>query len=277
MKSASRRKSLVIYGALALAVVIALFPLFWIVTTSLKSRADALAIPPKIFSFSPTLSNYTHIFNDPNFIEALEATVEITLLATLICVSIGFLAAYGIARHDRFVGRRPLAAAIVIVRSMPIVVLVVPLYSLSIELGVYDNRIAIAFVYAAVNLPLAIWLMVSFIRQIPVELEEAARIDGGNQFVVLMRIVLPLALPGIAATVILISFLSWNEFLIPLVLSDQTAKTLPVYVSGFITSRSVEWGPLAAAATVAFIPIGLMVVFLQRRLVSGLSMGAVKE
>lgn len=122
-----------------------------------------------------------------------------------------------------------------------------------------------------------IWLMTSFIEQIPVELEECAAIDGAGRLGVIGRVVVPLALPGLAATAIFVALLTWNEFLVPVLLAGERAKTLPVYISGFISNRTLDWGPMAAASSLAIIPIAVLTVVIQRQLVSGLSSGAVKE
>jgi multiple sugar transport system permease protein len=273
----SRLGVITTYGVLFGSVLVALFPIFWTVSTSLKTRVDTLSFPPKIVTFSPIIGNFSAIINDPDFLRALKASVLVTTLSTVLCVACAILAAYGLARHPRFVTRRPLEATLILVRALPGMVLAVPVYAIAVKLGLYDNWIAVSVVLAGLNLPIAVWLLVSFIRGVPYELEEGAHIDGANQVRVLTQIVLPIALPGIAATMIFVSLLSWNEFLIPLVLGEQSAKTLPVYVGGFVTSRTIDWGPLAAASAVAIVPIAALTIFVQRWLVRGLSLGAVKE
>jgi ABC-type glycerol-3-phosphate transport system permease component len=157
------------------------------------------------------------------------------------------------------------------------VVLVVPLYQLATRLNLYGNRWTLIVIYATLNLPFAIWLMTGFIEQIPVEVEESARTDGANTLKTLVFVILPLAAPGIVATSVFVALLAWNEFLIPVLLASEESKTLPVYISGFISARTLDWGPMAAASAVSIVPIAIFTALIQRRLVSGLSAGAVKE
>ena len=161
-------------------------------------------------------------------------------------------------------------------RAIPTVVLMVPLFKLVVVLGLYDNAFVLIVIYAAINLPFAVWLMTSFIDQIPRELEESALVDGANRFVVVTRIIFPLAAPGMAATTVFVALLAWNEFLIPVMLAGDRAKTLPVYIAGFISARNLDWGPMAAASSLAIVPIAVLTVAIQRFLVSGLSSGAIK-
>jgi len=142
---------------------------------------------------------------------------------------------------------------------------------------VYDNQWALILIYATINLPFAVWLMTGFIDQIPVEVEESARTDGASGLKLFVFVVFPLASPGIVATSIFVALLSWNEFLIPVLLAGEASKTLPVYISGFISARTLDWGPMAAASALAIIPIAVFTALIQRRLVTGLSSGAVKE
>ena len=153
----------------------------------------------------------------------------------------------------------------------------VPLFQIVSQLGLYDNRWALIVMYAAVNLPFTVWLMTSFVGQIPVQLEESAVVDGASRLQTLLYVVLPLALPGMAATTIFIALLTWNEFLIPVMLAGENAKTLPVYISGFISARNLDWGPMAAASSLAIVPIAVLTVLIQKQLVKGLSSGAIKE
>jgi len=159
---------------------------------------------------------------------------------------------------------------------MPGVVLVVPLYDLLANAGLLGKMPTLVVLYALVNLPFTIWIMTPYFQGIPAELEEAAVVDGASSRIVFLRIVLPVALPGIAATALFVGLLAWNEFLIPVVLGNESTKTLPVLISGFISARDLDWGPMAAASSLAIIPIAIVTIVMQRRLVSGLSQGAVK-
>lgn len=265
------------YAILIGATLVALFPLFWTVSTSIKRRVDSYANPPRFVRFEPTAKNYRTLFETPEFGQIYRNTILITLASTALSVLIGTLAAYALARHRRFPGRRPFEAVLVLVRAMPGIVLMIPIYQIVTRLGLYDNRYALIMIYAALNLPFAVWLMTGFIDQIPVEIEESARTDGASGTKVFFHIIAPLAMPGVVATSIFVALLAWNEFLIPVLLAGEDSKTLPVYISGFISARTLDWGPMAAASALAIIPIAVFTALIQRRLVGGLSSGAVKE
>ena len=265
------------YVVLVIAVLVALFPLFWTVSTSIKSRVDAFANPPKFFSFDATAKNYRAMFADDQFIAIFWNTVVVTVGSTLLCTTVGAFAAYALARHRRFPGRRPFEATLVLVRALPAIILVIPLFQIVTRLGLYDHKLAMIVIYATVNLPFAVWLLTGFLEQVPVEIEESARTDGAGWLRLFGLVIFPLALPGLAATTIFVGLLAWNEFLIPAILAGEDSKTLPVYISGFISARTLDWGPLAAASSLAIIPIAVFTALIQRKLVSGLSSGAVKE
>lgn len=264
------------YAVLALAALVALFPVFWTVTTAIKARADTFALPPRLLDFTPTSRNFEAIWETRGFGRILLNTVVVTAGATALCVGVATLAAYALARSPRFGGRRPLEVGLVLVRAVPAIVLMVPLFQLTSRLGLYDSHLTLIVMIAAVNLPFATWLMASFVGQVPVALEQAAAVDGASPGRVLWHVVLPLLRPGLAATTILVALLAWNEFLIPVMLAGTGAKTLPVYVSGFVAARNLDWGPMAAASTVAILPIAVLTVLAQRSLVAGLQAGAVK-
>jgi ABC-type glycerol-3-phosphate transport system permease component len=268
---------LVSYAILGAAMLTALFPIFWTVSTSIKTRLDAFADPPKFFSFDATLKNYRAMFGDEQFMHIFWNTVVITVGSTVLCTTIGAFAAYALARHQRFPGRRPFEATLVLVRALPGIILVIPLFQIVTRLGLYDDKRALIVLYATVNLPFAVWLLTGFIGQVPVEIEESARTDGAGWLRLFGLVIFPLALPGLAATTIFVGLLAWNEFLIPAILAGDDSKTLPVYISGFISARTLDWGPLAAASSLAIVPIAVFTALIQRKLVSGLSSGAVKE
>lgn len=278
MKQATRRRigNAVTYVILVGAAFVSLFPLFWTLSTSIKTRNDTFVLPPKFLSFEPTWKNYAAIFDTKGFGHIYLNTVAITLASTALCVLVSTLAAYSLARSPRFRGRRPLEVSLILVRAIPAIVIMVPLFTITSTLGVYDNHFALILMYAAVNVPFATWLMTSFIEQVPVTLEHSAAVDGAGRWQILRHVVLPLILPGMAATTIFVALLAWNEFLIPVMLAGNSAKTLPVFISGFISARNLDWGPMAAASSLAILPIAILTVVAQRWLISGLSSGAIK-
>lgn len=264
------------YAVLGMAAFIALFPLFWTLSTSIKARNDTFTLPPKFVDFEPTWKNYVAIFETRGFWHIYLNTIVITLASTVLCVAVATLAAYALARSPTFRSRRPLEVGLILVRAIPAIVIMVPLFTITSSLGVYDNHLALILMYAAVNLPFATWLMTSFVEQVPIALEQSAAVDGANRRQILWHVVLPLILPGMAATTIFVALLAWNEFLIPVMLAGNSAKTLPVYIAGFISARNLDWGPMAAASSLAILPIAFLTVVAQRWLVSGLSSGALK-
>jgi ABC-type glycerol-3-phosphate transport system permease component len=265
------------YVILSGAALFALFPIYWTFITSLRDRVDIFAEVPVFFGGNLSFDNWVSVAGDPVFLSVLFNTIMVTFIATVLTVFAGTLAAYAIARSPKFVGRNSFSSWLIVIRAVPGVVLAVPLYQIVVGAGLYDNPIALAICYAAINLPFSVWLMVGFIQGIPVQLEESARIDGANQFEIFTKVLLPLLKSGLGATTIFVAMLSWNEFLMPLILADQSAKTLPVYVAGFVTSQTINYGGMAAAACLCIVPIAIIAIVVQKQLVSGLSLGAVKE
>jgi ABC-type glycerol-3-phosphate transport system permease component len=277
MKKRGLLADIATYVILLVSVFFALFPVYWTFLTSLKTRRDSFAVPPKFFGFDATFDNYTKLFADPTFMRVYANTILVTVQSTALVVILGSFAAYALARSQRFAGRRPLEVSLILLRAMPAVVLIVPLYELASKLGLLGKMPTLVIVYAVFALPFAIWIMTPFFVSIPLELEESAQIDGANKFQIFTRVVLPLAMPGLAATAIFVALLEWNEFLVPVVLGSEKTKTLPVLISGFISARTLDWGPMAAASSLAIIPIVIITVIVQRRLISGLSAGALKD
>jgi ABC-type glycerol-3-phosphate transport system permease component len=265
------------YGILLVAVFISIFPIFWTISTSIKTRVDTFTLPPKFFNFSPTLKNYQSLLQYDGFWRIYFNTIFITFCTTVLCLLIGSLAAYALARTPRFRGRNSLEVLMIIVRALPAIVIILPLYNLSTYLGLYDKIWALILIYTGFNIPFAIWLMTNFFDQVPIEIEDAARVDGANNLQLFSRVLLPLVAPGLVATGVFVALLSWNEFLIPIIMAGEDSKTLPILVSSFISNRTLDWGPMAAAATFALIPIIIFTVAIQKWLVVGLSGGAVKE
>jgi len=265
------------YLILSTAVFVSLFPIFWTLSTSIKTRVDTFTLPPKFFNFSPTLKNYQSLLQYDGFWRIYFNTILITFCTTALCLIVGSLAAYALARTPRFRGRNSLEILMIIVRALPGIVIILPLYNLSSYLGLYDKIWALILIYAGFNIPFAIWLMTNFFDQVPIEIEDAARVDGANHVQLFVRVLLPLVAPGLVATGVFVALLSWNEFLIPIIMAGEDSKTLPILVSSFISNRTLDWGPMAAAATFALIPIIIFTVVIQKWLVVGLSGGAVKE
>lgn len=267
------RARIAAYFVLSVAILTTLAPIGWTLLTSLKDRRDALAIPPKLVGFALTLVNYQNVLNDPTFSAAAFVSVVVTLFSTVIAVAVGTLTAYAFLRL-RVVGRAPLNLVLAGARLVPGIVLVVPLYVIVVAVGMYDSIPTLVVVYAALALPFTTWLALAFLREIPVEIEEAALVDGASRLQVLVRIVVPIAAPGLAATTILTAVGAWNEFLVPAILSESNARTLTVVVAGFVSARTVDWGSLSAGAIIVMFPIVVLTFAVQRYLVAGISAGS---
>ncbi len=268
MRRQARQGVLVIAGWLVVGGFLA--PLLWMVLGSLKTTRDFLAYPP-VLVFHPTLANYAQVFADNNFPRYVVNSTLVAAGATLIGLLLGIPAAYALARYRRTgVGVLLLAA-----RMAPGIAFLIPLFVMFLSLhlvGSYTSLIASHLIF---TLPLTVWMMVGFIEAVPVEVEQAALIDGCSIGGVLARIVVPLTVQGIAATSILAFIASWNNFLFALVLSNERTKTLPVAVLGYIGYNSIEWGTLMAAATFITLPVLALALCVQRYLVRGLVAGAV--
>lgn len=276
------RELLVSAGAravLLLVVLIAIVPIFWMVTTSFKDPRTALQLPPKLLDFDFTLQNYEALFSGAasaqGFAGPLVNSVVVSLGATALAIVLGFPAAYVLARV-RFRHKPALAMWILSTTMIPPMVAVIPVFLIAGNLGVIDTYPVLIIPYAAFNLPLVIWMLRSVIKQIPVEIDEAAFVDGASANYVMRRIILPLSMPGVAATAMLSVFLSWNEFLFALTLTRSTVRTAPVAINEFTTMFGTQWGNLTAGATLVVAPILVMALIMGRRLVQGLSFGAVK-
>jgi multiple sugar transport system permease protein/sorbitol/mannitol transport system permease protein len=263
--------------ALWIWVVLAMVPLLWMVTTSVKPEGYAQTIPPT-WQFEPTLQHYADVLQGAAvtpFAPLLLHSVVVAVGSTAVALVLGLLAAYALARID-FRGKRQLAMWILSTIMFPPVVAVIPVFIMAGRLQIIDRYPTLIVPYAAFNLPLVIWVLRSSIQQIPEEIEDAARIDGASRLEIIARIVLPLAAPGVATAGILSMLLAWNEFLFALTLTRSHVKTAPVGISEFTGMFGTEWGSLSAAATTIVAPVVLMALLLRRHLIEGLTLGAVK-
>ena len=270
-------------AATAALVLWTVFPFAWILLTSLKEPGDMLAVPPKLV-FRPTLDNYQAIFFGkrglyasarPDFPRFFVNSVVISTGAVAVSVAAGVLAAYALARFT-FPLKKQLAFLFLSFRFAPFIAFLIPLYLLFQRLGLYNTHLGLILAYQLITLPFTIWMLRSFFMEIPLEVEEAARIDGCSWWGVLTRVILPLSLPGLAVTVILGFMFSWNAFNYPLMLAGR--QTFPVTVGAiqFISYEQVLWGQMAAASLVAIVPQLLLSLSVQRYIVRGLTMGAVR-
>jgi multiple sugar transport system permease protein len=263
------------YAVLALAVTaFFFFPVYWMVSSAFKSDADVSQYPP-VWLFTPTLENFIKLFQEMNAWDALFNSAFIVSIATLIAMMAGTMAAYALARFQ-IGGKNALALEILSVRMLPPIVSVIPLFIIARLLGVFDTPWLLMAVYALAGLPFVVWIMRVFIQDIPQSVEEAAMIDGCGRIEAFWRVTLPLLLPGLAATMVIVFMFAWNEFLFASMLTSQQAKTLPVIAANAIQPKAIAWGLASAAGVLMSLPVIVLVLLMQRYLVQGLTLGAVK-
>jgi multiple sugar transport system permease protein len=265
------------YVALALAVLVALFPLWWMLVTSFKRPVDifsGVSLVPQ----HPTGANYDRLFSNYHMGSFLVNSLLVVTVAVAVSLALGTLAAYALARFRLPFGinEQALVGAL-LVRTLPAILLVIPLYLTLSKSGLLNTRLGLMIVYGGLNTSFVIWMMQSFFEEIPRDIEEAAMVDGDSRLRALWRVVLPLAGPGIAATAIFSVITTYNDFLIALTLtSTPSAQTVPVGVSTLIGKIQIEWGPMAAAGVIGALPIMIFAIIVQRHFVRGLTLGAVK-
>jgi multiple sugar transport system permease protein len=257
-------------------VVFCLLPFYWLVNISLKTGPDlssANLVPPH-----PTLDNYSSIFKNSAFTRSLANSAIVSLTTTFIGVIVGSFAAYALARL-KMRGKYLLLGIVLSITTFPQIAIAAPLFKLWADIGLYNTLIGLIIPYLTFALPLSIYILVSFFREIPRDLEEAALVDGATNFEAFRKVVVPLAAPGLATTAILTFIAAWNEFLLATTLtSSTTARTVPVAISQFTGSSEFEvpLGTQSAASVVISIPLILLVLLFQKRIVAGLTAGAVK-
>jgi len=265
------------WGTANLVVIaLALIPVLWLVSLSFKTPAAVL--DPSFIPASWTWGNYTQILSTTQFIRPLINSIGIGLISTFIAVVLASMAAYAVARL-RFPGKSLLIGMALLIAMFPAISLVTPLFSIERALGLFNTWPGLIIPYIAFGLPLGIYTLSAFFREIPWELEKAAKVDGATPFQAFVKVIAPLAAPGMVTTAILVFLFCWNEFLFAIsftsTLASRTAPASLAYFSG-ASQFTVPTGPIAAAAVVITIPIIIFVVFFQRRIVAGLTSGAVK-
>jgi multiple sugar transport system permease protein len=269
-------KPVLLWLAVVLICVFCLFPFYWLINVSLKSGTDlsqADLVPP-----NPTLDNYSSIFENSDFTSALRNSVIVTGITTFLALLVGSFAAYALARL-RFPMKFLLLAVILSISTFPPIAIAAPLFKLWTDIGLYNTYAGLIIPYLTFALPLCIYILASFFKEIPKELEEAALVDGATHFQAFRKVVLPLAAPGLVTAGLLTAFFVWNEFLLAVTLtSSPSAFTVPVAVVNFQGSQLFEipLGTISAASVVITVPLVILVIIFQRRIVAGMTAGAVK-
>jgi multiple sugar transport system permease protein len=251
-----------------------LFPVYWILLTSFKPiREINSAIP--VFIFTPTTENYSDLFAKFDFARVLMNSIVVTFVTCALVVVLGIMAAYSLARM-KVPGEKHIALWILSLRFMPPIAVAIPFYIKWQDFHLLDTYPGLIIVYVAFGLPFAIWLLRGFLADVPVELEEAALLDGLSRLQIIWRIVVPVILPGIASTAIFTFVFTWNEYLMALMLTSFNAVTVPVTIAKFVMPYTILWGDLSAAVLIQVVPMLIVVFLLQRHIVRGMSLGAVK-
>lgn len=268
-------RSVAWHAALVLVLVYCLGPFAWMLLTSLKSPAQIDARPPTLLP-AGDLSFYQTVFAEHGFARYALNSAVVAAATTVIVVIVGALAAYPLARL-RLRGRRFLLGIVLAAAMFPQIAIVGGVYRLLLRVGLLNTYPGLILPYTSLTLPLAIWILVSFFKEIPLDLEEAARIDGAGTMATLVRVFLPVAAPAVFTAAILVFVYAWNEFFFALlIMTDPAVQTLPVGIAKFPGAYEVPWGDLAAAAVVATAPLVVLVLLLQRRIIRGLTAGAVR-
>jgi multiple sugar transport system permease protein len=275
MRGAIARRQALRSGVNLLIAAFALFPILWGLSSSLKPTDRIVEFPPRLLPETPTLEHYIRIFQDDAafYIANSMLVSAATILLTLTLASLG---GYALARYE-FRGRTLLMMAVIAVMSIPIASLLVPTFTLLSAVGLFDTRFGLVLLYTAYQLPAAMWMLYGYFMSLPVEVENAARVDGCSPLRTLLKVVLPLSKPGLVAAALFTLVFAWNDFVVAVTMtSSQETRTFPVAIYFYLGFYGREWGPLLAASLVSIVPIIAVFVFLQRYFMSGLTGGGVK-
>lgn len=261
---------------LLILTFIAVFPLLWILISSVKGKGELTGNPTAFLPKTVTLDYFKHVIDDLNFIVNIRNSIIISLVTTVIAITIASMAAYGIVRFFPKFGA-VMSKILVTTYIFPPILLAIPYSIVMAKLGLTNTRIGLIIVYLSFSIPYAVWLLVGFFKSVPIGIEEAARIDGANKFVVFSRVVLPLVAPGIVATAIYTFINAWNEFLYSLILMNDTDKmTVAVALRSLDGAEILDWGDMMAASALVVIPSIIFFCLIQNKIAGGLSEGSVK-
>ena len=263
---------------IALSVILTvgwLFPYIYVICCAFKPGSEVIAVPPKFFPKVFSIENFSGLLERMDAMKFLFNSLTVALISTIIALILGSLAAYAIQRS----GAKLSVLLIVLVlclKMIPTSSIVVPIYELICNLGLYDTKIALIIVYAAINMPFVMWTMLSFYEGVPTTLDEAAYMDGANSLQTFWRVILPICKPGLATAFIFTLFLAWNDFLVALLLTSTNAKTFTVGLAGFLSAYNLDLGPMCAGAFLFSFPVMFISLAAQKYIVQGMTAGAVK-
>jgi len=282
MRVRSRTRDVLIhlsaYLTIFVALVVTLFPIYWIAANSFKFDIDIFAVPPEWLPRNPTLKHYNEAFVERPFLRYALNSFLVAVGTTTVSLVFGTMAGYALARFNySWQWRKQISFWILSTRMMPPIVSIIPLYLFFNYFSMLNTKSALIVAYTAFNLPFATWMMKSYFQDLPAELEEAAMVDGDTRWGAFLHVALPLARPGLAATAIFCLIISWNEFLLSLIITlTEQSQTLPIGIAGRVTQYNTYWGEISATGFMACVPIVIFAFIVQGHLVRGLSLGAVK-
>ncbi|HEV2953980.1 MAG TPA: carbohydrate ABC transporter permease [Candidatus Dormibacteraeota bacterium] len=267
----------VIYNGVGIAVLVVMgFPVYWMVATAFKRGRDILSLVPVWFPIAPSLANFQDAIGRPYFVSSVATSIEVVATTVVASLALAFLASVAVARF-LFRGRRLFLFLVIVVQMIPLNALVIPIYLQFNAAGLTDQLPPLVLVYMAYVLPFMVWTLRGFVATVPVDLEEAAMIDGCSRIGAFVRILLPLVAPGLVATSIYAFIQAWNEYITAyILLSSPEHQTLTVWLAGFTTNHGPAWGPLMAGATLTSIPVVIFFMIVQRQVITGLTAGGVK-
>jgi multiple sugar transport system permease protein len=273
---ARRLSSRALLWLILIAVVLLYgFPFLYMLFTSFKTPLETISVPPRLLPSVWTVDNYVSALTRDGVLASFINSIITAVLSTLISLVLAIPAAYAVTRFRTRTGRIFIVLALV-ARMVPPIVIGVPMISIFRNLGISDTSLALAIAHTTISLPLSIWLMSSFFEAVPGEIEEAAKIDGNSRLGALWRVVIPVTAGGVAVTAIFAFLASWNEFLFALLLTAVRSQTTPIVIANFQTQFGLDWGSMTALAVIYSIPVILLTLLLQRHIVAGLTLGAVK-
>ena len=262
-------------GLSVIFTVFWLVPYIYVICCSFKPSAEVIAVPPSFFPKAFSIENFTGLLERMDALQFLWNSLSVSLISTVIALILGSLAAYAIQRSGAKLSII-LVVLVLCLKMIPTSSIVVPIYELICNLGLYDTKIALIIVYAAINMPFVMWTMLSFYEGIPTTLDEAAFVDGASSFKTFWKVILPICKPGLATAFIFTLFLAWNDFLVALLLTSTNAKTFTVGLAGFLSAYNLDLGPMCAGAFLFSFPVMIISLAAQKYIVQGMIAGAVK-
>lgn len=276
MENKSISKQIIVYSTLGLLLIFALFPLYWMLNTSFKSQGEIYNLTPSFWPKEFGLAAYDKLITEKGFLSNIKNSLIVSLSVSFFSITVSMFAAYAISKLH-FKGRNFISRGILYAYLMPRAVLFIPLYMLVSAIGVSNSIYGLMLIYPTITIPYATWMLISYFKSIPVEIEEAAMIDGCSRARTLRSIIFPLAAPGLAATFIFSFTLCWSEYLYALVVVTKSAdKTITLGLSEMIVGDVFAWGPLMGGSIIASIPVIIMYLFTSKYMVSGMTVGGVK-